>query len=300
MDRPPLRQCCRSSNLACHSRAALGGFSFHWRPGCILIALAACLNQQMESQQPQRAQPFSSLIAVSSLLTAALFVAGFSYRWSYYYNFGVSQIVYGLTLQSFLIAATEMIREPASLSYTVPLLILAVVILELFLAVIRILFLRILPHLSRKVSTFLLSSRFDYALAADCARGATLLFTIYALASSIGYSHFLTAIEDSPYNPLPLATTMLSSSSEVSFLRCGAGFNEKSALIGDLKGFRDKMLTNITCSSQSTGSWRLLHRDSDFVYLFRSLKQNSLSGSKPLTIVLPSSSVQGVLLNEAS
>ena len=264
-------------------------------PFIIFLAHAETANQPMESES-QRIKPFSSLIAISSLLTAALFVAGFSYKWSYYFNFGVPQIIYELNLQSFLMAAIEMIREPQSLIYTVPLLVLAVISLELLLVVTRIAFMRLFQYVPRKVSAFFVSSRFDYVLAADCARGATLLFAIYALASSIGYSHFLTAIEDSRYNPVPLVTAVLSSSGEVSHLGCGKGFNENTAVIGGLKAYRDKMLGNITCNSQSTGSWRLLHRDSNFIYLYQSLDPNTFSGSKPLTIVLPSSSVEGVLL----
>ena len=37
-----------------------------------------------------KAQPFGALIAPSTLVVAVLYLAGFSYRWSYYYNFGLS------------------------------------------------------------------------------------------------------------------------------------------------------------------------------------------------------------------
>jgi hypothetical protein len=251
-----------------------------------------------DSQEQQKPQPFASLIAASSLITAALFVAGFSYRWSFYYNFGVPQIVYGLSLQSFLIAAIEMIREPLSLIHTIFILLLVTLSLE----VLFVLLIKISRHLAtcipKGLANLLYSPPFDFALAADCTRGAALLLAIFALASSIGYSHFLTAVEDSPNNSVPLVTAILSQaeSGKGGSLGCGTGFSDTTAVIGDLKGFREKMETNSTCNLQSTGRWRLLYRDLDYTYLYASLNQNSLRGSRPLTLVLPSSSIQGILL----
>jgi len=41
----------------------------------------------------EKAQPFSALIKASSLIVAVLYLAGFSFRWGYYYNFGVQHLV---------------------------------------------------------------------------------------------------------------------------------------------------------------------------------------------------------------
>jgi hypothetical protein len=243
-------------------------------------------------------QPFRALIASSSLITATLFVAGFSYRWSYYYNFGVPQIVYGLSPQSFFIAAMEMIREPVNLFHTIPCILAVLIGLELALALgqksIRLLSI-VLP--SRIVQLFKASS-FDSSLAADCARGATLLFTVFALASNIGYSHYLSAAMDTIDNSVPLATAVLSKSDNESTtgLGCGTGFNEKISVIGDMKRLRQVMEINATCSLPSTGRWRLLYRDVNTAYIFSSMNELAPKGSRPLTIILPSSSIQGIIL----
>ena len=49
--------------------------------------------------------PFAALIGVLSLIVALLYVAGFAYRWSYYYNFGVQHLVFKLNAQTFLVTA---------------------------------------------------------------------------------------------------------------------------------------------------------------------------------------------------
>src|SRR5215831_11408945 len=60
------------------------------------------------------AKPFSALISISSLLIGILYVAGFAYRWSYYYNFGVQHVVFTLSVQSFLVTSFELIRTPSN------------------------------------------------------------------------------------------------------------------------------------------------------------------------------------------
>ena len=66
----------------------------------------------------EKAQPFSALIKASSLIVAVLYLAGFSYRWGYYYNFGVQHLVFNLSFQSILTASMEMIRLPRNLLIT--------------------------------------------------------------------------------------------------------------------------------------------------------------------------------------
>src|SRR5262245_3249004 len=61
---------------------------------------------------PDKAGPFGALLAASSLVAAILYVAGFAYRWSYYYNFGVQHIVYELGFQAVLMTAIELVRTP--------------------------------------------------------------------------------------------------------------------------------------------------------------------------------------------
>jgi hypothetical protein len=48
------------------------------------------------TEKSDKAQPFKALIAASSIIVAVLYLAGFSYHWSYYYNFGVHHLFFGL------------------------------------------------------------------------------------------------------------------------------------------------------------------------------------------------------------
>jgi len=66
----------------------------------------------------EKAQPFSALNKASSLIVAILYLAGFSFRWGYYYNFGVQHLVLNLSFQSILTASMEMIRLPRNLLMT--------------------------------------------------------------------------------------------------------------------------------------------------------------------------------------
>jgi hypothetical protein len=74
-------------------------------------------NELLNSGATTTRQPFGALISVSSLLAALLYVAGFAYRWAYYYNFGVQHVVFKLGVQSFLVTAIELIRTPHNLLF---------------------------------------------------------------------------------------------------------------------------------------------------------------------------------------
>ena len=82
----------------------------------------------------EKVNPFAALIGVSSLLAALLYVAGFSYRWSYFYNFGVQHLVYKLGFQSFLITALELIRTPRNIVLVLLAIVIPVLVLNLLLA----------------------------------------------------------------------------------------------------------------------------------------------------------------------
>src|SRR5260370_27211087 len=84
-----------------------------------------------------KSQPFGALIAASSLIVAVLYLAGFSFRWSYYYNFGVQHLVFGLSFQSILTASMEMIKLPANLLITTVSLIATLLIVNLVIFGIR-------------------------------------------------------------------------------------------------------------------------------------------------------------------
>src|SRR5882672_9334423 len=65
------------------------------------------------------ASPFKALIAAWSLIVVVLSVAGYSYRWNYYYNFGLQSLVFGASLQSLPVYAIEIVRNPAALVHLI-------------------------------------------------------------------------------------------------------------------------------------------------------------------------------------
>ncbi len=77
--------------------------------------------------------PFGALLGVSALIAALLSVAGFTCRWSYYYNFGVQHLVFTLNFQSFLITAIELIRRPENLCLSLLALLLPLIVVNLLL-----------------------------------------------------------------------------------------------------------------------------------------------------------------------
>src|SRR5215831_10946089 len=65
--------------------------------------------------------PFKALIAAWSLMFVVLSVAGYSYRWNYYYNFGLQSLVFGAPLDSLPVYAIEIVRNPAAIVHLIAL-----------------------------------------------------------------------------------------------------------------------------------------------------------------------------------
>jgi hypothetical protein len=78
-------------------------------------------------------QPFKALLAASSLISALLYLAGFAFRWSYYYNFGVPHLIFSLSLQAILTSSMEMIKQPKNLLLTVACLGGSLVLVDLLI-----------------------------------------------------------------------------------------------------------------------------------------------------------------------
>ena len=73
--------------------------------------------------------PFGSVLTGPALVTAVLFVAGFSYEWAFYYNFGLEHIARQLPTLSTAIAAFEVVRDASDALYAAALLILPQILL---------------------------------------------------------------------------------------------------------------------------------------------------------------------------
>src|SRR5690349_15050108 len=82
--------------------------------GVIALSGVEPIVEPNDTTKPREASPFGMLLGSSSLILAILFVAGFSYRWSYYYNFGLRYLALQVPVQSTVIGAIDLVRTPAN------------------------------------------------------------------------------------------------------------------------------------------------------------------------------------------
>jgi hypothetical protein len=270
----------------------------------------------------EKRNPFSSLIAVSSLIAATLYVAGFAYRWSYYYNFGIQSIVLDFNVQSFLITAIELVREPKNLLRVLYWIIFPLIVLNFLVEQARKLLilnlqgqapspkhevatnsrkpelpilkksLKLLIKYSRKILIFPLKQvDLDSSFVVDLLRMVLILYTTYFLSSQVGYEQFQEHIIDSPNNTLPIISAIVQEKSEGEKLAISCGSKgriswDNVGVIGSLRNIRDLQEYNRTCSLEGT-QWRLLYRNDKSIYMFASMPKDKIRGQRPLTIVLP-------------
>ena len=236
-------------------------------------------------------QPFKSLIAASSLVTALLYVAGFAYRWSYYYNFGVPELVYEMNIQSFFIVAMELIRTPGNFLKTFGILGACLAVFEVLALYMRR---RIFPRMASSTSSTNTSTKSGGNLLIDSLRAILIVSVIYSLSSQLGYKSFLNASIDSESNPRPRVILIDNRPTDLAGkAACGSEYNETINVIGSRKQLRILLDSYATCSSTTSGIWRMLHRDNNFLYLFTSSSQaNIQTGIKvrPRVFIVPNSS----------
>jgi hypothetical protein len=243
----------------------------------------------MEHMEEQ--QPFKSLIAASSLVTALLYVAGFAYRWTYYYNFGVPELVYEMNIQSFFFVAMELIRTPGNFLKTFGILGACLAVFEALALYVRRI---IMPRISISTSSANTSTKSGGNLLIDSLRAILIVSIIYSLSSQLGYKSFLNASIDSERNPRPRVILIDNRPSALAGkAACGSDYNEAINVIGSRKQLRLLLDSYATCSSTTSGIWRLLHRDSNFIYLFASSAQANRESDikmKPRVFIIPNSS----------
>lgn len=237
----------------------------------------------------EKTNPFGALIAVSSLIAALLYVAGFSYRWAYFYNFGVQHIVFKLNFQSFLITAIELIRDPSHLLLSVPVIVISLILINTAIRLITVA--ANAPgrrKLNKTAATVNRLLGLENSLVVDTIRAVVILYVTYMLSSHVGYTAFQRHIVNSPENTLPAVTAIIDKSKEEGefALSCGAEEQESLQLIGDLEKVRIIQDAFRTCNTK-TRKWRLLYRDDKSIYLFASEPAELIKGKRPLTIILP-------------
>jgi hypothetical protein len=246
--------------------------------------------------------PFGSVLTGPALVTAVLFVAGFSYEWAFYYNFGLEYLARQLPTLSTAIAAFEVVRNAADALDAAVLLIVPQILLGA------------VSYLSETFSkSSLFAVRWLASTVADVlgagngivriALSAFLLVYAAAYAGSWAGTHAYRALAIETDNSLP-RVTLFSTNGEIPIaceqhtgLSLPATDTQKpTAFIGsgspltDLKGGK-------ACNLPGQSSWRLLYRDDKFIYLFQTLR--STDAGRPLTLVVPASDNLILILNGA-
>jgi len=237
----------------------------------------------------EKNKPFGALIAASSLIVALLYVAGFTYRWAYYYNFGVQHLVFKLNFQSFLITAIELIREPNNLLLSLIFIVIPFILLNHILGLISRAADTESDSLPKRLAN-LFATIFGLRniLVVDSIRALVLLYMVFMLSSEVGYRAFKRDVINSPNNALPSVTAIVhdEDSKNAIPLICGAENENPPHLIGDAKKIRLIQKAFRTCNSL-TREWRLIYRDNESIYLFASESPEIIKGRRPLTIILP-------------
>jgi hypothetical protein len=224
--------------------------------------------------KPERPAAFGALLGASSLIIAILYVSGFAYRWSYYYNFGVQHLVYDLNFQSFLVTAIEMIRQPANIPMAVLVVGGPLVTVNLLVYVLR-----------RATSAIRPGSRTaprggrasppgpGSRLGVDVLRAAVIVYFVYMLSAQLGYEGFQQHVVNSPDNTLPTVTVILPGRRDevAASFACAVppGAPAPANLIGNPKRLRLLQEAYQACNADGF-AWRLLYRDNESVVVFRS------------------------------
>lgn len=232
-----------------------------------------------------KAQPFGALIAASSLIVAVLYLAGFSFRWAYYYNFGVQHLVFGLSFQSILTASMEMIKLPKNLLITTMSLIATLLLVDFLISTIRgVVRSNRRTRVWNAVAYVARMLSFENRLVTDSIRAVAIFYVVYMLSSQMGYTQFKKHVVNSPENSLPAVTAIVQGEGNREMtLACGKEWTALPNLIGDAALLRNIEEYHRTCTLAGT-VWRLLYRDDKSIYLFASKPEQQ---GKPLTIVLP-------------
>jgi len=234
----------------------------------------------------EAAAPFGALIPASSVVVAVLYVAGFAYRWSYYYNFGLQHVVYGFSFPAILMTAIELVR-PEHLHLIVLVVVLPLLVLE---AGIRLARRATALRSTRWYARILGWLGLDSPVVTGVLRAIVLLLSAYSLGSHLGYVTFTQHVVNTFDNSLPAVTVLVDGkdAESAAALACGASPGS-GVVIGDKTQLRKIQETYQTCTGRGT-TWRLLYRDRDIVVVFASQPAAGGARSRPLTLVLPATS----------
>jgi hypothetical protein len=246
-----------------------------------------------EKPEPRRPAPFATLLATGSLVLAVLLVAGFSYRWAYYYNFGLKDLAIQAPVQSIAISALELIRTPSEAWRSLLIVGVPMAVLSLLISLIQRLTSRYQTVMKHWPWSALISMVIENQLVIDIVRAIVLIYAAFWAGSEAGYQKFMVHIIESPANTLPTVTVVISdkAADRPSAISCTQADWSASPLkqlpstpiVGSsstIKAFRE----GLGCNVRGYRTWRLLYRDEKFTYLFVTGK----GVARPTTLILQS------------
>lgn len=254
--------------------------------------------------------PFKALLSASGLLVAILSVAGYSYRWNYLYNFGIHTLVFSIPLESLPVYAIEIARNPSYWIHYARLLILFVIPTRIFLSLISRYseggsgnaFQKPLRALTAALP---IGSQFSQ----DVIVAIVSILVAFQVGAESGYQNYRLSIAEQT-STLPEVTIVSNATNKNSLpftcqplkeLAPLAINQQHSQIIGNINlveklqsGMACTTLMNYRAINGNGWSWRLLHRDEKYVYIFSTVQDPD---NRPLTLVLPANNDSTLILN---
>jgi hypothetical protein len=235
--------------------------------------------------------PFKALIAGWSLIVVILSVAGYSYRWNYYYNFGLQSLVLAAPLENLPAYAIEILRNRR---FLIDLLRLGLIYLLPFHVVVLTLNRAREIRNARVRQAVQLVARvlaLDNRLVLDAATAGLLILVAFRAGGDAGYRSYLINVVESTSN-LAKVTAIGRPDSTESLLPIACdtrtikdeGSLRPPPFLGD-PDVVSSLIAGRACSTE-TWSWRLLLRDEKYVYVFATVQDST---QRPQTLVLPHS-----------
>lgn len=234
---------------------------------------------------------FKALFAGWSMIVVVLSVAGYSFRWNYYYNFGLQSLVLAAPLESLPVYAIEIARNP---KFVVDLLVLALLYLLPFHVALLLIerARRARDGRVRNATQVIVHALgLDNRLLVETVVAAIVILIAFRAGGEAGYRTYINNAAEST-SVLPKVTAIARPGAKESPLPIdcdtrtfkGAEDLKTPPFIGD-PDVVGSLAAGLACSTTSW-SWRLLLRDEKFTYLFATVQDPA---HRPHTVVLPTS-----------
>ena len=256
------------------------------------------MNKLIDQVEGNVGAPFKALIAASSVVVVVLAVAGYSYRWTFYYNFGLHSLVLSTPLSSIPLYSFELIRDSDSLIDLVRfglIYLLPFHVLLLVLAWARNAGWPAAQSIGRAAQRLL---ALQYPFVVEAITAAIVVVIAFKVGGEAGYrSYKASAIEETSRLPRVSLIFAADAPSNMTAIACDTRpLLERipmpsPAFIGSLDHV-SALTAGGTCSADGE-SWRLLLRDDKFVYIFRTVTD---ARYRPATLILPNTGNTVVVL----